>query len=39
VTDEAGNTHTTSIDGLGRLKSVDEPNDNLATYTCEALNK
>jgi hypothetical protein len=39
VTDGAGNTRTSSIDRLGRLKSVNEPNDSPGTYTCEALNK
>jgi len=38
VTDEAGNAHTNTVDGLGRLTSVLEANGTLTSYSYDGLN-
>ncbi len=38
VTDEAGNAHVNTVDGLGRLTSVQEANGTTTTYVYDALN-
>ncbi len=38
VTDEAGISHTNTVDGLGRLTSVQEANGNTTTYAYDLLN-
>ncbi len=38
VTDEAGNMHTNTMDGLDRLVSVTEPNSNVTNYAYDGLN-
>jgi YD repeat-containing protein len=38
VTDEAGNARVNTVDGLGRLSSVQEANGTLTWYTYDGLN-